>query len=279
MTKFFNLDKDFLSKEIKIKTSTHIARENKCHVATVRYRLKKYGLPLKSQVIKSDKYDSNLHKDKFKKGLTYGLLTIVEFFDKSSSGKRYICTCACGNFTILRGSTITSKNSLSCGCHQRRYYELRSTFKAIEGLTKLEKKILDGDLIIPPELKNKISRSNNKLKNRQRIKNMKFQHIGDLTKQHWKNILFNADRRGIIIEVSQEYCWNLYKKQQGLCAISGLPIILGEKSTASLDRINSLQNYVPDNIQWVDKNINKMKSDLTEDKFIDFCKAVAQYRN
>ena len=46
--------------------------------------------------------------------------------------------------------------------------------------------------------------------------------------------------------------------------------------TASLDRIDSNKGYVTDNIQWVHKDINYMKSDLDEQQFIHYCRLVVQ---
>lgn len=269
MTKHFHLDRNFLFEEIKTKSVATIARENNCSFAVVRYRLKKYGLPTRNYI-----FDPN--KGGLQKGSVYGLLTVVSFYDRQKTIRRYLCTCACGNFTIMRMDLIKSPNVLSCGCHIKRYNELRTAFKGLQNLTRLEKKVIDQGKITP-EIKSKIDRTNNKLKMRESIKNAKYPDIGNLHKKHWKNILSSADRRGIIVEVNQEYCWELYKKQQGLCALSGIPITLGEKNTGSLDRINSLKNYTPDNIQWVHKSINKMKSNLKQEQFVDFCRKVTEH--
>jgi hypothetical protein len=44
--------------------------------------------------------------------------------------------------------------------------------------------------------------------------------------------------------------------------------------TASLDRIDSSKGYFKGNVQWIHKDLNVMKMDLTEEKFIDYCKLV-----
>lgn len=71
----------------------------------------------------------------------------------------------------------------------------------------------------------------------------------------------------------------LYVNQGGLCALTGIPIKLRINSkefefTASLDRIDSKGGYTMDNVQWVHKWINSMKSDLHQSKFIELCRAV-----
>jgi hypothetical protein len=45
--------------------------------------------------------------------------------------------------------------------------------------------------------------------------------------------------------------------------------------TASLDRIDSSRGYTLDNIQWVHKDLNKMKTNYPNDYFIKMCKYVA----
>jgi hypothetical protein len=61
--------------------------------------------------------------------------------------------------------------------------------------------------------------------------------------------------------------------------LSGLPIIFGTSngvSTASLDRINNNLGYVIDNVQWTHKAINQMKSDRTQEEFLNLCCLVAE---
>ncbi len=46
--------------------------------------------------------------------------------------------------------------------------------------------------------------------------------------------------------------------------------------TASLDRIDSTKGYTLDNIQWIHKDLNKMKMNFANDYFIKTCKLVAE---
>lgn len=89
-------------------------------------------------------------------------------------------------------------------------------------------------------------------------------------------------RRGrkIPFEVDIKYLWELFLKQNGKCALTGWTILLPEKSkdeqTASLDRIDSSKGYTVDNIQWVHKDVNKMKLDYSQEYFIEVCKKVTE---
>jgi hypothetical protein len=46
--------------------------------------------------------------------------------------------------------------------------------------------------------------------------------------------------------------------------------------TASLDRIDSSKGYCEDNVQWVHKDINRMKNTFDQDYFISLCKLIAE---
>lgn len=82
-----------------------------------------------------------------------------------------------------------------------------------------------------------------------------------------------ARKRGLVWEVTPEDLWELYNAQDRRCVYSGIHLDHGRN--ASLDRIDNTKGYTVDNIQWVDKNINRMKSDFGEEAFINFCHRVA----
>jgi len=46
--------------------------------------------------------------------------------------------------------------------------------------------------------------------------------------------------------------------------------------TASIDRKNSDLGYTKENIQWVHKDVNYMKMNLSEKYFIKLCKLIAR---
>ena len=99
----------------------------------------------------------------------------------------------------------------------------------------------------------------------------------------WYRIRKDAEDRSLRFEITIEQAWEKFVAQDGRCALSNLPIALEDRSgssrTASLDRIRSDEGYVASNIQWVLKDINMMKRNLPESRFIELCKAVAGHRN
>ena len=65
-------------------------------------------------------YDNNTNttfKDEI--GNRYGLLTVVERVQNDENGKaQYRCKCDCGNEAIVRGASLRSGNTTSCGCQK-----------------------------------------------------------------------------------------------------------------------------------------------------------------
>ena len=69
---------------------------------------------------------------------------------------------------------------------------------------------------------------------------------------------------------------NLYNRQRGICAISGLPMtsINGRgiiETNVSIDRIDSDKGYELDNVQLVRCRVNKMKSDMSIEELLYYC--------
>ena len=95
----------------------------------------------------------------------------------------------------------------------------------------------------------------------------------------WGTIKKNASKRNLSFNITIEQAWQKFEEQNNKCALSGVPITLIYKKThkertASLDRIDNSKGYEIDNIQWVHKNINKMRLDLSIDRFIELCKLI-----
>ena len=93
-----------------------------------------------------------------------------------------------------------------------------------------------------------------------------------------------AKYRNLEYNLDADYLWNLYQKQNKKCAISGISIkfapntglYLKSQQTASLDRIDSSKGYIKGNVQWLHKTINKMKQDLSQEEFIQYCKIISE---
>lgn len=72
----------------------------------------------------------------------------------------------------------------------------------------------------------------------------------------------------------------------GKCCLTGRDIKCVSKycyspgnQTASLDRINSSIGYNINNIQWLDWEVNHIKSNIPQDKFISLCNEISSHLN
>ena len=93
----------------------------------------------------------------------------------------------------------------------------------------------------------------------------------------------SAKKRNVSFFITYDYILDIFLKQNKKCALSGLPIKFWIKSknsidgTASLDRIDSTKGYVKDNVQWIHKDINYMKMDIEQQKFLEYCNIISQF--
>lgn len=110
-----------------------------------------------------------------------------------------------------------------------------------------------------------------------------FRGYRQISRSYWNGAKHGADIRNLKFEITIEQAWELYERQEGRCALSGVPINLsrnhGKKITASLDRIDSSRGYVLDNIQWLHKDVNRLKMDMPDETLIEWCSKIAANQN
>lgn len=105
---------------------------------------------------------------------------------------------------------------------------------------------------------------------------------GDLSGDYWSKLQRGAQSRNIQFDISIETAWQLYLDQEKKCALTGWAIELSDSNkkeqTASLDRKDSNGNYTHDNIQWVHKDVNRIKQHYSQAYLFDICEAIIQNR-
>lgn len=95
------------------------------------------------------------------------------------------------------------------------------------------------------------------------------------------NKLMSAKKRakkdGMFFDLDNAYVTELWNKQQGLCARTGVEMgRIGDKwLSPSLDRVDPTKGYEKSNVHWVCWRYNDAKSNMTDDAFISMCLAVA----
>lgn len=107
-------------------------------------------------------------------------------------------------------------------------------------------------------------------------RNGNWKGCGDMPGWQFYRAAYGARARGIPMLVEIEDLDKLWRNSGGVCALTGLAIELGK--TASLDRIDSSKAYTVDNLQWVHKEVNKMKNDLPQARFVELCGLVTKHR-
>lgn len=94
-----------------------------------------------------------------------------------------------------------------------------------------------------------------------------------------------ATKAGIPFNLTLEFLEELWIKQDGKCALSGLPMTfelkLGRTPTnVSIDKKNRLLGYTQDNVQLVCMAANQAKSDMSEEELYNLCKSIVNtYEN
>lgn len=113
------------------------------------------------------------------------------------------------------------------------------------------------------------------------VGNKKWCGHGEISLSFFSRIKHGASDRDLACEIQIEEIWQLFLRQDRKCALSGIPLVFGksifEHGTASLDRIDSSHGYVAGNVQWVHKEVNRMKGALSDQEFIQFCKGIVNH--
>lgn len=111
--------------------------------------------------------------------------------------------------------------------------------------------------------------------------------VGNLPLTDINRYKYGAKIRKYEWSLTNNYLWELYQKQDGKCSLSGVDLSFSESgigkkgakdvSTASLDRIDSTKGYTAGNVQWIHKDINKMKNNQPQESFLEWCKLINNY--
>lgn len=103
--------------------------------------------------------------------------------------------------------------------------------------------------------------------------------IGYYIKDRFYGAKHRASLKDIPFNLTLEYLQELWDSQNGLCALTGIKmthtILEGKlKTNGSIDKINPSLGYTKSNIQFVCNAANMMKSDMSIEELIYFCKLI-----
>lgn len=86
----------------------------------------------------------------------------------------------------------------------------------------------------------------------------------------------SAKKRNQEFALTRQDFLDMWEKQNGICAYSGIPMALEPNTlkSVSVERVNNDIGYIPENTVLVTNAINKMKSNMKGEDFFEFCKQV-----
>lgn len=105
---------------------------------------------------------------------------------------------------------------------------------------------------------------------------------GEIRETFWNRYIYGAESRNLEFNITPEYAWNLFLKQDRKCALSDLELVFNinptsqkkGETTASLDRIDSSKGYIEGNVQWLHKDVNQMKWRFNQEYLVSLCKLI-----
>jgi hypothetical protein len=156
--------------------------------------------------------------------------------------------CHCGNEFLAEPQNVFQGRCMSCGCIHKKQAKLNS----INSRDKLWK------------------------------------GFGEISGIYWNKIKSGSGQRSetkfIEFNITIEYAWELFLKQNRKCALSGIELMFsssysknGTLQTASLDRIDPTRGYIVGNVQWVHKSVNLAKHYMDNEEFIELCNKICNY--
>jgi hypothetical protein len=90
-----------------------------------------------------------------------------------------------------------------------------------------------------------------------------------------RSINIRSKEKGVSLQELKQ----IWERQNGICPMTGWKLILKEgkaclPNQASLDRIDSKQGYIKDNLRFVALIANYCKNNFSDEQVLDFCSAV-----
>lgn len=238
-------------------------------------------------------------------GRKFGKLTALRLSEtKYRWGTLWVCKCDCGKEKTTAAQLLKSGKSKSCGCLHRLVPGIN--YGELTVIRETSERNSDGGILwlcrcsCGKEVKVKSLRltdvgkpnrySNVTCGHRMYLtgdKNHNWGGYGEISGNLWciiKGGLTRGNNRTLEFSITIQQAWELFLKQERKCALSGVEIKFSSRAdndmerTASLDRIDSSKGYTLDNIQWVHKDINQMKMDFLDQKFIDWTHIISDYQ-
>jgi len=112
--------------------------------------------------------------------------------------------------------------------------------------------------------------------NKQRVQSCPLEYL----RTNWIRLKHIRKRQGYCVDLVVEDLREIFEKQQGLCALSGVVMTFHPEAdqsrgtNASIDRIDSTQGYSRDNVRLVCSRVNLMRGNQCDGDFYWWAKTV-----
>jgi hypothetical protein len=231
------------------------------------------------------------------KGKQFGELAVLER-DCSRKGCAYwACRCSCGATSVVSASNLVNGKTKTCNNRRLHLAENLVGMKFGE-LTVLRRDWNRTDRafwicccdcggtksVAAKHLKGGNVDSCRAICHRIGNKNPCWKGYEEVSGKYWSRMVKGAIERNLEVSITIEDVWELFLIQNRKCSLTGEQLTLINNNginqgfgTASLDRIDSAKGYTVNNIQWLHKDINALKSNLPQDKFIELCNKVVKH--
>lgn len=180
-------------------------------------------------------------------GQCFGRLQVIACAGHSLSASpeyTWRCLCSCGREAVVRGWSLRSGRTKSCGCLQSQVTTDRNRFitpkcKLADGVASLNSKI------------------------------------------RWYR--WNSLKRGLQWTLTNEDCYRLFKTSCGYCGVEPMQLVKNTRSTPSLyngiDRVDNSQGYTLENVMACCKMCNHAKRNHSVADFLGWVERVSNYQS
>lgn len=237
-------------------------------------------------------------------GATFGRVTPIEelppkVYTSKKRSRLFRCICQCGSAVVTTLAHLRKGHTRSCGCLRVKNPDLEGKkFNSLlvvkeipaiyrkNGRQRIRRVLVKCDCGTMTELDahwvfSGLWKSCGCRLRKRGNESPAFRGTGEIPSTYWGALRASATDRNIPFNITAQEAWNLFLTQKRKCALSGESISFNRKpiGTASLDRKDSAGPYSIENVQWIQKDINYMKMDLPQDRFIQLCRQIAEYNN
>lgn len=212
-------------------------------------------------------------------GKTFGRLTVIKRSSNALDGAiMWECKCTCGKIKGIQGKSLKNGSTRSCGCL---HSEIARTNKFKErtiichtcGKPFKSKK--------GPKIKT-CSPECHRIRRLEYIRILSRKDFKHVVKRIIKNSESRAKRYKLSYDITYEYLWDLFNKQDKKCAVTKILFELstgtGSKERSpwsmSIDRIDNSKGYIKGNVQLVTVMYNLCKNSWSHQDVITFSKSI-----